>query len=114
MSDRINHAVPIVERSDLVTRLPRDLQTLGAKVFMVNGCRIIVCEEPEGWHLSISRVDRDPSWDEIVTVRYRLLSPALTFAMFLPPLAEYVNCHPYTFHLHEDPPRDCSRILRVA
>jgi hypothetical protein len=116
VSDRIAQT-PIVERPDLAVKLLL-AQLLppehAPRCFMMNGCRIIVAEEPRGWHLSISRHDRDPSWSEIATARYRLLDPHLTFAMFLPPLEEYVNLHPYTFHLHEDPPRDKPVILRVA
>src|SRR5580765_7472421 len=106
MSDRIART-PIVERPDLAANLASkvaDLRDYGVRVFMMNGARIILTEEPGGWHLSISRHDRDPSWDEIATARYRLLPAELTFAMFLPPRAEYVNLHQYTFHLYESPP----------
>lgn len=112
MSDRINMAVPIVERPDVAEILLPELRECGARVFMMNGCRIIVGEEPPGWHLSISRHDRDPSWNEIVTARYRLLPDVANMAMHLP-TSGYVNLHQHTFHLHEDPPRDRSLILRV-
>ena len=110
MSDRIKRT-PIIERSDLVAYLPRELREMGARCFMMNGCRIIVAEEPDGWHLSISRADRDPSWDEIATARYRLLTSVPEMAMFLPSLKDYVNLHPFTFHLHENPPRKESRLI---
>lgn len=74
---------------------------------MMNGCRILVSHDPTSdgplWHLSISRRDRDPSWAEIATARYRLLPHVKEMAMILPPLEEYVNLHPFTFHLHEQP-----------
>lgn len=111
MSDRINRTIPIVDRPDLAAGLPAMLRSIGARVFMMNGCRIIVADEPDGWHLSISRHDRDPAWAEIATARYRLLPDVPTMAMFLPPLSEYVNLHPYTFHLHEDPPRGRPRLI---
>jgi hypothetical protein len=81
-----------------------------AKVYMMNGCRILVSHDPSEehgrvWHLSISRRDRDPSWQEIATARYRILPDVEEMAMFLPPLSEYVNLHKYTFHLHEIPRR---------
>lgn len=113
MSDRIAQT-PIVERPDLAAKMRDAIPMWGEvtmMVFMMNGCRIIVADEPEGWHLSISRVDRDPSWGEIATARYRLLPEVPTMAMFLPPLSEYVNLHPFTFHLHEDPPRNRSLIV---
>lgn len=101
MSDRINTSVPIIERKDLAALLPPMLLEVGAQAFMMNGCRIIVANEPDGWHLSISRADRDPTWNEIATARYRLLGDIEEMAMHLPPLAEYVNVHKFTFHLHE-------------
>lgn len=101
MSDRITQT-PIIERPDLAADLAAkvpDLRDYGVRVFMMAGARIIVTDEPVGLHLSISRHDRDPSWDEIATVRYRLLPPDLSFGILLPPLAEYVNVHQFTFHL---------------
>ena len=117
MTDRINRSVPIWERGDLAAELARkvpELREHGVRVMMMNGARIVLTEEPSGWHLSISRVDRDPTWDEIATARYRILPEVNNMAMHLPALADYVNLHPHTFHLYEDPPRDRSMILRVA
>jgi hypothetical protein len=102
MSDRINYSTPIIDRPELIERLSAELRQLGARVFKMNGCFCIVCNEPpEGWHLSISRKDRDPNWDEIATARYRLLADVPEMAMYLPPLDEYVNIHPFVFHLYE-------------
>lgn len=102
MSDRINRQVPIHERPDYVGRLPHDLQRAGARVFLMNGCSIIVTHEPpDGWHLSIARPDRDPTWDEIATARYRVLPDVIEMAMYLPRLEDYVNVHNHTFHLYE-------------
>jgi hypothetical protein len=100
MSDRIA-LWPIYPRPDLAAKLPSDLREVHAEVFLMKHCRIIVANEPQGWHLSISCADRDPTWEEIATARYRLLPDIPEMAMFLPPLAEYVNLHPFTFHLHE-------------
>lgn len=52
-------------------------------------------------HLSISRADRYPSWDEIRDTRYELLPDEKTFGLLLPPRAEYVNVHQNCFHLWE-------------
>lgn len=103
MSDRINYSVPIVERTDIAANLPADLTAVRARVFMMNACRIIVSYEPAGWHLSISKRDRDPSWDEIVTARYRLLPDVPNMVMHLPAVGDYVNVHPHTFHLMQAP-----------
>lgn len=52
-------------------------------------------------HLSISRKDRYPNWDEIKTARYELLPNEAHFAIILPPREEYVNLEKNTFHLHQ-------------
>lgn len=74
-----------------------------AQVFTMGHCRILVSHDPApvGWHLSISCADRDPTWQEIATARYRLLPHVPEMVMCLPPLEEYVNLHPFCFHLYE-------------
>jgi hypothetical protein len=81
MSDRIA-LWPIHERPDLVERLPPELRGVGARCYVMGHTRIIIANEPDtgGWHLSISCADRE---------------------MYLPPINEYVNLHPFTFHLYE-------------
>jgi hypothetical protein len=102
MSDRISTRVPIMEWPEAKRSLPAAL--CNATVYTMGACRIIVSNDPgEGWHLSISCVDRDPTWKEIATARYRLLPNVPEMAMYLPPLNEYVNLHPFTFHLYEVP-----------
>jgi len=65
--------------------------------FQMGECRILLGLEPQGvngelrWHMSISCVDRHPTWDEIKTARYRLLGPDTVMAMILPPAKDYVN-----------------------
>ncbi|HSS11890.1 MAG TPA: hypothetical protein VLL25_18525, partial [Acidimicrobiales bacterium] len=72
---------------------------------------VIVGEEPEGWHLSISFADhrgrhgRYPRWDEIAEARYQHTPDDVTMVMFLPPPEDYVALHDTTFHLHEYPER---------
>jgi hypothetical protein len=77
------------------------------RLYMKGGCKVLVSREDTGhgpkWHLSISRAERYPGWDEIKDARYSLLPHELTFAMLLPPPDEYVNTHPNCFHLHEIP-----------
>lgn len=68
---------------------------------------VIVAQEPQGWHLSISfKPDvrdrlRYPTWDEIAEARYRFCPDGITMAMLLPPMETYVAVHDTTFHLHE-------------
>ena|SRR5215467_8617445 len=58
---------------------------------------------PLRWHLSISHPHRHPSWDEIKTVRYRLMGPHTSMAMLLPPADSYVNVErqDHVFQLYE-------------
>ena len=66
-------------------------------------CRVLVGQEPPGWHLSISTPSRNPTWEEIKQARYDLCPHDVTMAMILPPTDEYVNVHQFTFHLHQIP-----------
>ena len=79
---------------------------ISRNAYAKGGCRIIIAREVYNshelrWHMSISRNDRYPSWDEIRDARYALLPDDVTIAMLLPPKAEYVDLHPNCFHLHE-------------
>ena len=84
-------------------------EPLPLRVYTMGECSILVAHEPEGihgemrWHLSISHPARHPTWDEIKTARYRLLSADRAFAMILPPPRFYVNVpeQDHVFHLHE-------------
>ena len=61
---------------------------------------VIVCNEPHGWHLSVSHKSRYPIWDEIKACKYAFL-PEIDMYMSLPPEGEYINLHPNCFHLWE-------------
>jgi len=67
----------------------------------MNGLRIIVGKEPIGWHISYSRANRYPEWDEMRDMRYKIIPAGITLVMVLPPKGEYVNVHPNCFHWHE-------------
>jgi len=73
--------------------------------------RVLVAEEPMGWHASVSFIDhrgaptRYPTWDEIAGARDEFLPADLAFVMHLPAAGEYVALHDTTFHLHEHPER---------
>lgn len=54
-------------------------------------------------HVSVSRADRLPSWDEVKRVRDLLLPSYLDFMMVLPNCEDYVNIHEYCFHLWQIP-----------
>lgn len=67
------------------------------KFYSFGECHVILAREPGGingerrWHLTISHPSRHPTWDEIKTVRYRLLPLEICFAIMLPPPEYYVN-----------------------
>lgn len=88
------------------------------KAWIKGGNRVLIAQEPRHgndrlmWHLSISREDRYPGWDEIKDARYALLPLGLTFAMLLPPPGEYVNIHRNCFHLWEYD--DTPAVLKVV
>lgn len=79
-----------------------------------DGLRAIVAYEPlqkaspiiggdDGyrWHMSLSRAERYPTWDEQRDARYELLPDVAYVAQVLPPEGQYVNLHPNTFHWYE-------------
>lgn len=51
-------------------------------------------------HLSISRADRNPTWDEIKEVRYRFMDRNRDAYMILPAECDYVNVMSFCFHLY--------------
>jgi hypothetical protein len=101
-TDAINWQIPIVDKGTMRLNYGVD-----ARVYFIGHVRVMITHDPtpEGlrWHMSISCSDRNPTWKEMATARYRLLPDVQEMAMFLPPLDEYVNLHPFTFHWHEVP-----------
>lgn len=81
----------------------RALLEPGSRAFRFGACRVIVSQQRAGWHLSISRPDRLPSWEEIRDARYALVPDSATMALLLPPRSEYVNVHEFCMQLYEIP-----------
>jgi len=79
----------------------------GTEVFYKDDLVIVVsppaADSGLGWHMSISTRKRDPQWQEIRDAWYSLIPGAdkRNGAMFFPPKDEYINVHPYCFHIHE-------------
>lgn len=85
----VEHRVP-----DSLAELKRRAEQL--HVFTFGGCSVILSrEDADGsglrWHLSVAHKTRHPTWDELKTVRYRLLGPDTVMAIVLPRAEEYVN-----------------------
>lgn len=68
-----------------------------------DGLRVIVTDEIHDgqlWqHVSISRKNRLPTWQDIRRVKDLMIGADEKAIMVLPKQAEYVNAHPYCMHL---------------
>lgn len=53
-------------------------------------------------HVSISREDKYPGWNEILEVKEKLFGD-IDVMMVMPKKKDYVNVHRYCFHLWETP-----------
>lgn len=54
-------------------------------------------------HVSLSRADRLPSWEEVKAIRSAFYPPDIDVMMVLPAEADYINVHQYCFHLWQTP-----------
>lgn len=53
-----------------------------------------------GWeHVSVSRMDRTPTWDEMCQVKAMFWDDEDCVIQYHPPASEYVNNHPNCLHL---------------
>lgn len=69
-------------------RIPKD----GAQL------RVIV-SAGGGWdHISVSLVDRCPTWEEMEHVRKQIALPHEVWIQFGLPARDHINCHPYCLH----------------
>jgi hypothetical protein len=76
------------------------------RCFVIGPIRAILTREENRYHLSVSTAERAPSWDEIAHAWYEIVPEAATRtgAIYFPPLDQYVNLHPFTFHIYETEP----------
>lgn len=89
-----HHAVP--EGGRLWMTLDADLRVIAAMESFKNGHGPLL-------HVSFSHPDRIPDWDTIRVIKDAFFGDDVAAVMVLPKAAEYVNRHPYTHHLWEDP-----------
>ena len=60
----------------------------------------ILFSDGEGWdHVSVSRTDRCPTWDEMCAVKERFFDPEDVVVQLHPARSKYVNVHNYCLHL---------------
>jgi len=55
--------------------------------------------ESDWEHVSVSRTDRCPTWEEMCFVKELFWSGSETVVQFHPRKSEYVNTHPYCLHM---------------
>lgn len=61
---------------------------------------LIIASDQLGWeHVSISRRDRCPTWEEMCQVKEIFWDDTDCVVQYHPPRSEYVNNHPYCLHL---------------
>jgi len=88
---------------------PREIR-MGSDVLRVvtfhppRGYAVLVSIDPlddkKLWlHLSVSRPDRLPSWDDLRETKNTLLGKEKVAIQLLPKESEYINAHPFTLHL---------------
>jgi len=70
-------------------------------VFSLGKCLVFVAIENGLWHLSISRKDRSPNYEEIKEARYKFIPDEVYMAQIFPPKKEFVNVMPFCHHLWE-------------
>jgi hypothetical protein len=60
----------------------------------------VIASDQEGWeHVSVSRPDRCPSWEEMSFIKDLFWDDEDFVVQMHPPKVDYVNYHPYCLHL---------------
>lgn len=61
---------------------------------------LVIASDAFGWeHVSVSRTDRCPTWDEMCQVKRMFWDESDCVLQYHPPKNHYVNNHPYCLHL---------------
>lgn len=73
----------------------------GGFVLMCRGNRLrVIASDGLGWdHVSVSRPDRCPTWDEMAFVKKQFFHADETVMQLHVPEAAHINCHPFCLHL---------------
>ena len=67
--------------------------------FQIGDLRVIACNG-EGWdHVSVSREDRIPTWDEMEKIKRMFFREDETAMQLHVPPSRHINCHPHVLHL---------------
>jgi len=54
-------------------------------------------------HVSVSKPDQYPTWDELIDIRNQLFPADVDCMMVMPKAADYVNVHENCFHIWQCP-----------
>ena len=77
-------------------------ETCGAFIVPLKHSQMVrvIASAAMGWeHVSVSRKDRCPTWDEMCQIKDLFWDDSDCVVQFHPPKAEYVNNHPNCLHL---------------
>lgn len=72
--------------------------------FKFMGCVVIISKDAGLWHMSMSRKDRLPNYDEMKTARYQFFPDLDYMIQIFPPKQDFVNVYQFCLHLWE--PKD--------
>jgi hypothetical protein len=60
----------------------------------------VVASNGDGWdHVSVSLAHRCPTWDEMDEIKRMFFRPDEVAMQLHLPVADHINCHPYTLHI---------------
>lgn len=71
----------------------------GAFVLDNMGLQIIASNQAQWDHVSVSHVDRCPTWDEMCFVRNLFWAPDEVVIQYHPSAKTYINVHPFVLHM---------------
>lgn len=75
----------------------------------------IVCSDGMGWdHVSVSRADRCPTWEEMEMVKRRFFKPTETVMQLHVPESDHINNHQHCLHLWRPQSNEELAIVKLA
>lgn len=77
-------------------------------------CFVIASDGMNWEHVSVSRQDRSPTWDEMSQVKAMFWDDEDCVVQFHPPRSEYINNHPNCLHLWRPTGIDIPRPPSIA
>jgi hypothetical protein len=100
---------------DRYRRSDSEIKVYGTVGDASNGCFVVgrlavVASTGDGWeHVSVSRSDRTPAWDEMEKIKRLFFEDRETVMQLHVPVVEHVNCFPHCLHLWRPTDREIPR-----